>query len=248
MREFGLLGFPLGHSFSKKYFSDKFEKLKIDATYLNFEFESANDILSIIATHPNLEGFNVTIPHKQAIIPLLNKVTPEAEQIGAVNCVKIERNETGLNLIGHNTDVIGFEGALRNFLGENEPKKALVLGNGGAAKAVRYVLTKMGILFLTVSRNPQKDNEISYNKIPSIIGEYKLIVNTTPLGTWPNVDSCPNLPYDMLTTDHFLFDLVYNPQITKFMSQGEKIGTNVCNGHEMLVLQAEAGWKIWNEK
>lgn len=248
MREFGLIGFPLGHSFSKRYFTDKFENLGIDALYQNFEIENVNEILSIVSTHPNLEGFNVTIPHKKAIIPFLTKITPEAEAIGAVNCIKIIRTQDRYELIGHNTDVVGFEGSLKCFLGEASPKKALVLGNGGAAKAVRYVLKKMGISYLTVSRNPQGENEIGYEHLPSIIEDHKLIVNTTPLGTWPNIETSPNIPYEMLTTDHFLFDLVYNPEVTKFMSQGKNVGTNVCNGHQMLVLQAEAGWKIWNEK
>lgn len=248
MRELGLIGFPLGHSFSKRYFTDKFENTGINAIYQNFELESVEEILNIVATHPNLEGFNVTIPHKQAIIPLLNKITPEAQAIGAVNCVKIIRTAEKFELVGHNTDVIGFEGALRNFLGEVTPTKALVLGNGGAAKAVRYVLGKMGIAYLTVSRKPQRENEIGYEILPSIIEDYKLIINTTPLGTWPNIETSPNIPYEKLTADHFLFDLVYNPEVTKFMSQGKKVGTNVCNGYQMLVMQAEAGWKIWNEK
>lgn len=248
MKEYGLIGFPLGHSFSKRYFTDKFEKEEIKATYLNFEIENAEEILSIISTHSYLKGFNVTIPHKQAIIPLLSKITPEAKEIGAVNCVKIQRNGEHIELIGHNTDVIGFECALKEFLGEASPKKALILGNGGAAKAVRYVLAGMGISFLTVSRNPQNGNEIGYNEVPSIISEYKLIVNTTPLGTWPKIDTSPDIPYQMLSSEHFLFDLVYNPDVTRFMSEGKKNGTNVCNGYQMLVMQAEAGWKIWNEK
>lgn len=248
MREFGLAGYPLGHSFSKRYFTQKFEEKGIEATYNNFEIEDINSIKSIIGKYPDLEGFNVTIPHKQAIIPLLSSISKEAEEIGAVNCVKIVRECGECKLIGYNTDVIGFEGALREFLGEASPEKALVLGNGGAAKAVRYVLNKMGIQHLTVSRKASKEGEIGYEILPEIISAYKLIVNTTPLGTWPNIETSPDIPYQMLTTDHFLFDLVYNPEMTKFMSEGKKVGTKVCNGYKMLVMQAEAGWKIWNEK
>ena len=247
MREFGLLGFPLGHSFSKRYFTEKFANSNIEAQYSNFELENASYIIKVIESSPNLEGFNVTIPHKQAIIPLLHKISPEAEQIGAVNCVKIDRTAGTPRLVGHNTDVIGFEAALRDFLGEASPKKALVLGNGGAAKAVRYVLTKMGIEFLTVSRTPKNSQEIGYEGLENIISNYKLIVNTTPLGTWPKTDSCPNIPYSALSCEHYLFDLVYNPEVTMFMQQGLNVGTNVCNGYQMLVKQAEAGWKIWNE-
>lgn len=248
MREFGLLGFPLGHSFSKRYFTEKFANSNIEAQYSNFEFPNAFDILSIIETCTNLEGFNVTIPHKQAIIPLLHKISPEAEQIGAVNCVKIDRTDGTPKLIGHNTDVIGFEAALRDFLGEASPKKALILGNGGAAKAVRYVLKKMGVEFLTVSRTPRNSQEIGYEALENVISDYKLIINTTPLGTWPNTDTCPNIPYNSLSNEHYLFDLVYNPEVTKFMQQGLNVGTNVCNGYQMLVKQAEAGWEIWNEE
>lgn len=245
MREFGLVGFPLGHSFSKKYFTEKFAQIGIKAQYLNFEIERIETIKDIVESHPNLEGFNVTIPHKQNIIPLLTEISPQAREIGAVNCVKIERRGAEIALIGYNTDVIGFENALKEFLGEASPKKALILGNGGASKAVKYVLQKMEIEYYIVSRTPKADNEISYNQVKDFISTHKLIINTTPLGTWPNIETLPNIPYHLLGSDHYLFDLVYNPEITKFMSEGKNVGTNVCNGHRMLVLQAEAGWKIW---
>lgn len=244
MQTFGIIGFPLGHSFSKKYFTEKFEKKSIKAQYLNFEIEHVNEMRMILDQYPNLKGFNVTIPHKQNIIPLLDNLSEEASLIGAVNCVRINRTGQQIILTGYNTDVYGFKLSLQNFIPENT-SNALILGNGGAAKAVRYVLNSLNIKNITVSRTPQNKNEVSYAEIPSFLPTHKLIINTTPLGTWPNTENYPDIPYQMLDTSHYLFDLVYNPEITEFMKRGALQGSHVRNGMEMLIGQAEKAWEIW---
>lgn len=246
MRQFGIIGFPLGHSFSKKYFTEKFDRENIEAEYLNFPIGQINSLTDILAAHPGLCGFNVTIPHKQHILPYLTELSEEARKIGAVNCVRIRYQDGKTILSGYNTDAYGFRKALLNFLPER-PEKALILGNGGAAKAVRFVLDSLGTEVLTVSRTPKNEKEISYADIPHKTASFKLIVNTTPLGTWPATEGYPDIPYHLLTPEHYLFDLVYNPEITEFMKRGMKNGAHVCNGLEMLTGQAEAGWAIWNE-
>lgn len=241
---YGLTGYPLGHSFSRNYFSEKFASEKIDAEYLNFEMENIRDIFTIIARYPGLKGFNVTIPHKQSIISLLSYISEEARVIGAVNCVKIARNAGGIQLTGYNTDAFGFRKALLRFI-PGGIDKALILGNGGAARSVRYVLENLGMKVLTVSRTPVKSKEISYPEINTYLKDYKLIVNTTPLGTWPDIQRCPSLPYSRLTPEHYLFDLVYNPETTTFMQYGIAGGAHVCNGLGMLREQAEKAWEIF---
>lgn len=241
---YGLVGFPLGHSFSRKYFTAKFEKEGRDAEYLNFEIENIRDIRQIVSDCPTLQGFSVTIPHKQNIIPLLDGISEEACKIGAVNCVKIDRKTDKPRLHGFNTDVFGFKQSLQRFIPE-DIHKALILGNGGAAKAVRYALESLHIESLTVSRSPKTSGEISYPEITGYLQKFKLIVNTTPLGTWPKTEECPDIPYDLLNSGHYLFDLVYNPETTTFMQQGATRGAHVRNGLEMLQLQAEKGWEIW---
>lgn len=242
---YGLTGFPLGHSFSKKYFTEKFEKEHITARYLNFEIAQINDIYQIIKEFPDLQGFNVTIPHKQNILSLLNSLSEEAQKIGAVNCVRIKRCNGNIFLTGYNTDAAGFQKSLQEFIPEHL-SKALILGNGGAAKAVRFVLDKLEMKTLTISRNPQNRDEAGYSELLEIIGNYPLIVNTTPLGTWPNTDSCPAIPYHLLTPAHYLFDLVYNPEVTEFMKRGAIQGAHTRNGMQMLIGQAEEAWRIWN--
>lgn len=245
MREFGLLGFPLGHSFSKRYFTEKFAKEKINACYTNFETENAEDIIEIIKNHTSLHGFNVTIPHKSAIIPLLSEISEDANEMGAVNCVKIIRYGGVVKLCGYNTDAAGFREALLNFIPEI-PDRALVFGNGGAAKAVRYVLKNLGSEPVTVSRTPRNPETIDYRKAAELVPHTPLLINTTPLGMWPDCGSYPDIPYNAISSGHYLFDLVYNPETTEFMKRGAEAGAHVCNGYRMLTAQAEAGWQIWN--
>lgn len=247
MDVYGLVGFPLGHSFSKKYFTEKFSRKNIEAVYLNFEIEALSGIQTILKEYPELKGFNVTIPHKQNILPYLNFLDEEARQIGAVNCVKVIRNSSEVKLSGYNTDAAGFRSSLLDFIPAGI-RKALILGNGGAAKAVRYVLTKLGMEVITVTRTPRQKNETGYEKVPSLLASCRLIVNTTPLGTWPAIEKCPDIPYGALTSSHYLFDLVYNPEVTEFMKRGHQAGAQVHNGLEMLKRQAEEGWKIWQKQ
>lgn len=230
MRRFGLIGYPLGHSFSKGYFERKFRDEDIsDCSYGNYEIEKLTEI-------PNdLCGFSVTIPHKQNIIPLLQSLDDAARKIGAVNCVD-------RNLCGYNTDAIGFELSLLSLIGNARPL-ALVLGTGGAAKAVVYVLEKLGVDYLQISRS----GEYRYDNLTAqVLADRKLIINTTPLGMHPKVETLPQLPYEAIGSGHYLYDVVYNPAETAFMRQGRMRGAWVKNGIEMLRLQAEAAWEIWN--
>lgn len=251
MELYGLLGYPLGHSFSAKYFADKFEREQIDAEYHNFEFSAVEEAIAYLLRQPNLKGFNVTIPYKQAIIPYLERLTPEAKEIGAVNVVRVENNSsfpTGKSLIGYNSDVVGFTESIRPLLRKNVHTKALVLGTGGASKAIVYGLRKMGITPTYVSRHPQS-GQLSYEELsPDVMVEHKVIVNCSPVGMYPKIDTCPAIPYESLSPDHLLYDLVYNPLETLFMKRGLEQGAAVKNGLEMLHLQADAAWKMWHEK
>jgi shikimate dehydrogenase len=242
MRLFGLIGYPLSHSFSQQFFTEKFEKEAIkDCKYLNFPIASIEELRSVINENPGLEGINVTIPYKEQVILYLDDLSETVKKIGACNCIKIKQGR----LTGYNTDVPGFEAS---FVKELKPyhKQALVLGTGGASKAVQYVLAKLAISFKVVSRNP-KGNEIGYEAITSgNIGDYLVIINTTPLGMQPVVHQSPSLPYSALGKEHYLFDLIYNPAKTVFLESGEKYGAVIKNGFEMLVNQAEESWKIWN--
>ncbi len=249
MREFGLIGYPLGHSFSRGFFTQKFEKEGlIDCRYLNFPLESVTLAEELVREHPSLEGFNITIPYKQAIFPYLTSLDPEAREIGAVNCVKIRRNSEGVaELTGYNTDAFGFRRSLLQMIGDRRPA-ALVLGTGGASKAVGYVLKELDIDFVNVSRR-SSEGTIRYEELtPRIVSERKLIVNCTPLGTFPQVEAKPDLPYDAIGQEHFLKDLVYNPAETAFLREGRLRGATVKNGYSMLVGQAERSWEIWNDK
>jgi shikimate dehydrogenase len=242
MRRFGLIGFPLSHSFSQKYFTEKFHREHITgAVYENFSLATIEELSGVLEKYPDLEGLNVTIPYKEKVIPFLSHQSEVVQATGACNCIKIVKGK----LEGHNTDVAGFEVSLNKFL-EAYHKKALVLGTGGAAKAVHYVLKKKGIEYIEVSRNPQGPRQISYDDIDAVMHDHLLIVNTTPLGMYPNVDEYPPIAYDMLTPRHYLFDLTYNPPETAFLKKGEEKGALVKNGGEMLVIQAEESWKIWN--
>lgn len=247
-KEYGLVGYPLSHSFSKQYFENKFKAENIDAKYSNYEFKDIEDIFEVVENNDSLVGFNVTIPHKESIMPLLDIVDSRAFKVGAVNVVKIERTEKfGVQLVGYNTDVVGFIASIRPLLKECH-KKALILGTGGAAKAVKFSLCELGIDNMYVSRTIKNDFTINYDELTKdILQEYKIIVNCTPVGTFPNVEEYINIPYEHIGEEHLLFDLVYNPVTTSFMKKGIERGATVKNGQEMLELQAEAAWKIWNK-
>lgn len=246
---YGLLGYPLGHSFSKNYFNDKFAAEGIDAEYINFEIPSITDLKEVLDDHPELSGLDVTIPYKEQVMPYLDALDPEAEAIGAVNVIKILRGDSvdddDFELIGYNSDVVGFRNSLSPLL-TPERKKALILGTGGAAKAVRQGLISLGVEPVYVSRTA-REGILTYDDLtPEVMAEYKVIVNTTPLGMYPKVDACPPIPYEYLTPGHLLYDLIYNPDVTTFMKKGRAHGAEVKNGLEMLLLQAFESWRIWN--
>ena len=241
MRVYGLIGYPLSHSFSKRYFTDKFlgEGLR-DCRYQLFPIERVDEIYRVIEDNPDLRGFNVTIPHKRSIIDLLDQ-SRLPEGLEACNCVRIENGK----LQGFNTDHIGFRKSLEPLL-QAGPIKAIVLGNGGAARAVLYVLRQLGIEYRVVSRSSGDDATILYEELDAgLIKEHLLIINTTPLGMYPYVNECPPIPYEVLSKEHILFDLVYNPEKTLFLAKGEARGAKTRNGLEMLEIQAEESWKIW---
>lgn len=246
MKLYGLLGYPLGHSFSAKYFAEKFAHEGIDAEYKNFEFAHVEDALAYLTQQDALQGFNVTIPHKQAIMPYLSGLSAEAEAIGAVNVVCVKHQTDGsVKLFGCNSDVVGFSNSIKPLLRPDIHTKALVLGTGGASKAVMYGLCKLGVEPIYVSRT-SKVGQLTYDELtPEVMSEHKVIVNCTPLGMFPKVDACPDIPYQYLTPDHLLYDLVYNPLETLFMKRGAEQGAMVKNGLEMLHLQAEAAWEDW---
>jgi shikimate dehydrogenase len=243
MKRYGLIGYPLSHSFSQKYFTDKFQREQItDCVYENFPLADIREFSTLIQQYADLRGLNVTIPYKEKVIPFLTEQSDVVKATGACNCIKINNGR----LTGYNTDVIGFENSLKPLL-QPHHTKALVLGTGGAAKAVHYVLNKLGISFTEVSRTPSKAAQIAYDKIgEATMSEYLLIINTSPIGMYPKVDECPPLPYQHLTSKHYLYDLVYNPAKTLFLQKGEAQGAAIKNGHDMLIIQAEEGWRIWN--
>ncbi|MDH6355935.1 shikimate dehydrogenase [Dysgonomonas sp. PH5-45] len=248
MPTFGLVGFPLGHSFSKKYFVDKFVRENIDAQYLNFELSDIGQIEEILSHHPTLKGLNITIPHKKRVIKYLNLLDESAQAIGAVNVVKVERDSFNnkITTIGYNTDVVGFQKSIAPLINKDIHKKALILGTGGAAMAVAQGLKNLGIEYRYVSRS-KADGVFTYSELDdSLMSQYTIIVNATPVGTFPNVDEAPDIPYHMLTTEHLLYDLVYNPEQTMFLRKGSPHTSLLKNGMEMLILQAEAAWEIWN--
>ncbi len=242
MKQFGLIGYPLGHSFSKKYFEEKFIKENLqDCSFDLFAIEKIEPLREIITTNKNLQGLAVTIPHKQTAMPFLTEISEAAKVIGAINCIKIKNGKT----IGYNTDVIGFEKSLLQLL-QPHHTNALVFGTGGASKAIQYVLKKLHIPFLLVSRNNAIDT-ITYEEISlEIMQTHLLIINTTPLGMTPNEEGIPAIPYNLLTTKHLLYDLIYKPEKTLFLQKGEERGCVIKNGFEMLLLQAEENWMIWN--
>lgn len=242
-RVFGLIGYPLHHSFSEKYFSEKFAKENIsDCRYELFPIKSIDELKQLVRSLPALKGLNVTIPYKQQVIRYLTDTSEIPDGIRACNCIKIQDKQ----LIGFNTDHIGFEKSLTPLLKPHH-KKALILGTGGAAESVAYVLKKSGIPYSFVSRSPQYASIFTYREINAKkLKDYTIIINTSPLGMYPDVDNCPDLPYSALTEKHLLYDLIYNPAKTLFLVKGERQGAVIKNGEEMLAIQAEESWKIWN--
>ena len=246
MRQFGLIGYPLSHSFSKGYFAEKFSKEGIaDAIYELFPLQHIDDFPQLLKQQPQLVGLNVTIPYKEQIIPYLTSLHDSAKKVKAVNVIKRE----GDRLIGYNSDYFGFKLSLQHWVKEKlKTQQALVLGTGGAAKAVCAALEDLEVPFRLVSRQPSS-GMLAYEEIhqqPSLLQQYRLIINTTPAGMHPNVTTCPDLAYDQLNSSHYLYDLVYNPAETLFMKEGLTRGASVKNGLEMLHLQAEKAWEIWN--
>lgn len=263
MIKYGLIGFPLGHSFSRGFFTEKFAREGIDAQYLNFEIPDIALLRDVLRDNPELRGLNVTLPHKQAVIPLLDELSDEAREIGAVNVIRIERfNDLGFNdcsaqslnpqvlkssihLKGFNSDIIGFTDSIRPLL-QPWHKKALVLGTGGASKAICVGLRRMGLEWTYVSRTP-REGMLTYSDLtPEVMREYTVIVNCSPVGMFPKVDEAPAIPYELLTPEHLLFDCVYNPEDTLFLKRGREQGARGKNGLEMLHLQAIASWHFWN--
>ena len=248
MDKYGLIGYPLGHSFSISYFNQKFADEGINATYENFEIPSIDELPEIIDRYPNLRGLNVTIPYKEKVIPFLDSISPEARAIGAVNVIRVVHQKNKTLLKGYNSDVIGFTQSIEPMLDPKWHKKALILGTGGASKAINYGLKSLGIEPVFVSRYERPDT-IQYQSItPDVVREYNVIVNCTPLGMYPNTDECPKLPYEAMDQHTILYDLIYNPDQTLFMRNGAKYGAEVKNGLEMLLLQAFASWEFWNER
>lgn len=245
MRRFGLIGRPLGHSASAAYFAAKFEREGIsDCAYALYELPQIGALKELLNATPELCGFNVTIPYKREVMPLLDELSHDARMIGAVNCVR--RTADG-RLVGHNTDIEGLRASLDQLLGGEEPEHALVLGTGGAAQAVQYALAERGIAFDIVSRDAAKGN-YTYDELPCEVVEIsRLIINASPVGTYPAVDQAPRIPYGYLTPGHYLLDLVYNPPLTQFLEYGRQRGAHLLNGETMFRAQAEASWRIWNE-
>lgn len=246
MDKYGLIGYPLGHSFSKGFFNEKFQNEDIDAEYLNFEIASIDELHQVLAQNPELKGLNVTLPYKEKVIEFLNSITDEAKAIGAVNVIRIGHKGSNVVLKGYNSDVVGFMRSIEPFL-EPHHKKALILGTGGASKAIHYGLEKLGLETLYVSRTKKK-GMITYGEItPDTIAEYNVIVNCTPVGMYPHVEECPILPYASMDSHTLLYDLVYNPDETLFLKKGREQGAVTKNGLEMLLLQAYASWEFWQE-
>jgi shikimate dehydrogenase len=249
MKIYGLIGYPLGHSFSAGYFAEKFEKEKIkDSIYRNFPIEDISKLPGLIADTPELIGLNVTIPYKEQVIRFMDEIDPVAKEVGAINTIKINRIANSYKLKGYNSDVYGFQKSLQPLLKEYH-KKALILGTGGASKAIKFVLRKLNIEFISASIEELKENEIRYEMIDKkMIEERLLIIHATPLGTYPNIGFCPPIPYEFLTPKHVLFDLVYNPEETLYLKKGKEKGATIINGLKMLHMQAERAWEIWHSE
>ncbi|MCH4551164.1 MULTISPECIES: shikimate dehydrogenase family protein [Aestuariibaculum] len=244
MNKLGLLGRNISYSFSRSYFKKKFEDAEItNTTYENFDIPSIDDLQNIIKNTPDLKGMNVTIPYKEEVIPFLDKLNKKAKAIGAVNTIKVTKKG---KLIGYNTDCYGFKKSLKPHL-KKRHKKALILGTGGASKAIAYTLKKLGIKYHYVSRTASEHVKFTYDQLTeSIVADHQLIINCTPLGTFPNIENHPDIPYSGITDKHILFDLIYNPEETTFLKLGKERQATTVNGLDMLVFQAEKAWSIWN--
>ena len=248
MDKYGLIGFPLGHSFSISYFNQRFQDEGIDAVYENYEIPNIDALAEILDSNPELKGLNVTIPYKEKVIPFLDSISPEARAIGAVNVIRVTHRGNKTELKGFNSDVIGFTKSIEPMLDKKWHQKALILGTGGASKAIDYGLRSLGLETVFVSRY-ERPNTIQYKTItPEIVKEYNVIVNCTPLGMYPKTEECPDLPYEAMDSHTILYDLIYNPDETLFMKRGREQGAEVKNGLEMLLLQAFASWEFWHEK
>lgn len=247
MKTYGLIGFPLSHSFSQKYFIEKIRQQNIsDCEFKNFPLENINDFPSLLKNNPTLCGLSVTIPHKQSVMQFLHEIDSSSKEIGAVNCIRLN-NQSARYMAGFNTDAFGFEQSLKPLI-KSHHKKALILGTGGASKAIQYVLKKMKVDYYLLSRIKTQDPTYkTYSDLnEEIIAAHSIIVNTTPLGMFPNINDCPNIPYEFLTQKHLLYDLNYNPEETLFLKKGKEKGSQIKNGLEMLHIQAEKAWMIWN--
>jgi len=248
MEKYGLIGYPLGHSFSISYFNQKFSDEGIDAKYENFEIPSIDILPEILDSNPELRGLNVTIPYKEKVMQFLDHISLEAQAIGAVNVIRVMHEGKDTILKGYNSDVIGFTQSISPMIDTKWHKKALVLGTGGASKAINYGLRSLGLDTVYVSRY-ERPGTIQYNKItPDVIREYNVVVNCTPVGMYPHTDECPQLPYEAMDSHTILYDLIYNPDETLFMKRGRERGADVKNGLEMLLLQAFASWEFWHGK
>jgi shikimate dehydrogenase len=244
MDKYGLIGYPLKHSFSRGYFNEKFAAENINAEYVNFEIPSIGDFKKVISKNPDLKGLNVTIPYKEQVIPLLDELSENAKKIGAVNVIKMVRDKKKVRLIGYNSDIIGFKESIEPLL-KPDHKMALILGTGGSAKAVFHGLNQLGIVSRFVSRT-KSDGVLTYEELtPDVMKAYPIIVNCTPVGMFPKTGDCPAIPYELLTSGHLLYDLLYNPDETLFMKKGKNQGATVKNGLEMLLLQAFVSWEFW---
>lgn len=242
---YGLIGLRLGHSFSQDFFNRKFEAENIDARYVNFEIDNIEVFKTVVSDHPNLKGLNVTIPYKQQVMHLLDEIDPKAAEIGAVNVIKFIRDGRKLTLKGYNSDFVGFRDSIEPLLGESH-RRALILGTGGASRAVDFALKELGISTTFVSRS-SRPGILGYDELtPEVMSSNTIIVNTTPLGMYPDTERCPDIPYELLTPEHICYDLIYNPDITMFMRQSSRYGAVVKNGLEMLLLQAFESWQIWH--
>lgn len=247
MDRYGLIGYPLKHSFSQGFFNDKFAAENVNAEYINFEITSIKELKSVLKENPALKGLNVTSPYKEQVIPYLDELSENVKLIGAVNVIKIIRNKGKIKTKGYNSDIVGFKQSIEPLV-QDPPQNALILGTGGSSKAVFYGLKQLGVSSTFVSRN-KSDGVLVYEELtPEIMDHNKIIVNCTPVGMWPNVDDYPAIPYDLLTKDHLLYDLIYNPNETTFMRKGKEFGASVKNGLEMLILQAYVSWDIWSGK
>ncbi len=245
MQHYGLIGFPLGHSFSKRFFSDKFQTENIDASYESYPIDNIQKLDELLSG-VELNGLNVTIPYKEQVIPFLNELDADAAKIGAVNVIKFIRENNSLKLKGYNTDAIGFENSIRPFL-KSHHTKALILGTGGASKAIHFVLQKLGLETVYVSRT-SSEGRFTYDQLDEqIMSAFTVVVNASPVGTFPNVDACPAIPFQFITYKHLLFDVVYNPAETLFLKRGREQGAVGLNGERMLEEQALAAWEIWNK-